>query len=149
MISSNYQILSRRDRFARSNNLTKDNKFLSRNLKRIAILFTDEFQDSINVIKWMIDKNLLSSNIDFFKYEIISNTTALENLKELYEFGYRIIIGPQTSGETYELICFINSHPELLYFNTYSTAPFQIYPCALDNLPCNLIRTALDDSVTL
>lgn len=121
-------------------------KIILRNLSRIAILSTDEFLNAIDTIKWMISNKVIPEKFDIIMYDT-NKTTALEEMKKIIFLGYRCVFGTQTSGEVYSLVSLLNENKDnMLYFNSYSTANFYgILPDALDNLPSNIIRTALID----
>ena len=139
-------------------------------LKKILILLDGEYYEhnynNYKFIKYLIDKNLLSStnmidlyygtlngenksdiNLDSQTNIIIDNNTTLNNLGDLlnyfYNKGYRLIISTHHSDKLLDTFHILNKYQDLVLFNVSSSAYLENIKDI--KLPNNLIRTSEND----
>jgi len=120
---------------------------------RIMILISPIDSKIMNIINWMVQHKTLNDKFDFDIYtENVNkenkgksgkNEKTLDRLKKYHSLGYRCFIGDQSSDTLLQIKDFIEDN-NIIYFNSFSTSPYDINV----KLSRNIIRTAiLDDEL--
>ena len=140
---------------ARINNFDRRNNIIIKPipkelLKRILIIMDSRFSTDANkYVQLLVNSASVINNIDIYtgpSKEITIQNIKINNLSELLQFfynkGYRMFIITNTSGVTYSAFNWIKTH-DVVVLNPASTVATNEF---LNNIPVNLIRTAVNDS---
>lgn len=119
-------------------------------LQRIMIIMDSRFSTDANkYVQLLVSSASVINNIDIYtgpSKEITIENIKINNLSELLQFfynkGYRMFIITNTSSVTYSAFNWIKTH-DVVVFNPASTVATNEF---LNNIPVNLIRTAVNDS---
>ena len=139
---------------ARINNFDRRNNIIKKPipkelLKRIIIIMDSRFSTDANkYVQLLVNSGSVINNIDIYtgpSKEITIENTKINNLSELLQFfynkGYRMFIITNTSSVTYSAFNWIKTH-DVVVLNPASTVATNEF---LNNIPVNLIRTAVND----
>jgi hypothetical protein len=138
---------------ARVNNFNRRNNIIKKNpkqvLNRIIVIIDSMFDiNATNYARLLINSNSVISDIDIYNgpsKEITLENIKINSLSDLLQFfynkGYRMFIITNTSDATYSAFNWIKTH-DVVVFNPLSTVATSDF---LNNIPINLIRTAVND----